>query len=51
MDIILTKKYDAALGQKDSQEFKMMAKGIERILLFLYDSVPGTQLFQVEEFR
>ncbi|XP_052075329.1 uncharacterized protein LOC127712756 [Mytilus californianus] len=51
MVINLTKKYDAALGQKDSQEFKMMAKGIERILHFLYDSVPGTQLCQVEEFR
>ncbi|VDI49335.1 Hypothetical predicted protein [Mytilus galloprovincialis] len=51
MVIHLTKEFNDALRQKDSLEFKMMAKKIERILHFLYDSVLGSQLFQVGEFR
>ncbi|XP_076105769.1 uncharacterized protein LOC143074107 [Mytilus galloprovincialis] len=51
MEINLTKVNAAALAQKDTKEFQIMAKRLERVLLFLFDTVPGTQSVEVEEFR
>lgn len=51
MEIKLTKVNAAALALKDTKEFRIMAKRLERILLLLFDTVPGTQSVEVEEFR
>ncbi|CAC5381172.1 unnamed protein product [Mytilus coruscus] len=51
MEINITKVNAAALARKDTKEFGIMAKKLERILLLLFDTVPGTQSVEVEEFR